>query len=260
VTPPTHSVAHLVTRRPHPSQVALLVFAPNQRVTVYSSSPIEGLLQRFSEYKDTPEMHTNDDYFRERAHRESLEADGGRTQRARAASDGGAPALLAGDSAPTLAASVVPFATATAGVPAVAMQTAHAVFPQMAQATVLSAGAIQPAQAQQQFAVANVTALEQASASPQVAQATVAQITPAQVQPIAQAFNGQAIPLMAQPISQPVEVASVAAATSSATFATSSGDEPANKKARLDADDADDSATSSLPVAEAVQAPAEPHV
>lgn len=56
MTPPTHSVAHLVTRRPHPSQVALLVFAPNQRVTVYSSSPIEGLLQRFSEYKDTPEV------------------------------------------------------------------------------------------------------------------------------------------------------------------------------------------------------------
>mmetsp|Transcript_18556 Transcript_18556/g.56005 ORF Transcript_18556/g.56005 Transcript_18556/m.56005 type:complete len:98 (+) Transcript_18556:107-400(+) len=38
------------------AQVALLVFAPNQRVTVYSSSPIEGLLQRFSEYKDTPEV------------------------------------------------------------------------------------------------------------------------------------------------------------------------------------------------------------
>lgn len=38
------------------AQVAVMVFSPNQKVVVYSSSPIEGLLQKFTEYTGASEV------------------------------------------------------------------------------------------------------------------------------------------------------------------------------------------------------------
>jgi MADS-box transcription factor len=40
------------------AQVAVLVFSAGHKVTCYSSNPINHLLQRFSEYKDTPEVRS----------------------------------------------------------------------------------------------------------------------------------------------------------------------------------------------------------
>lgn len=80
-------------------------------------------------------MHTNEDYFRERAQREAIEASSQGQQRQAGSRVPGSDeedaaihasmAAGAGDSAPAIAAAVVPYVVGPDGAPAMAMHNAH---------------------------------------------------------------------------------------------------------------------------------------